>query len=150
MGKALFPLLALFVAVLPLEAQSNTLIDALLDSPTASFGDAVYLALSAARIVPETATPDEAVKSLVDGNRRFSGRSAEGPITLGEYAFVLMKAFDIRGGIFYSIFPGPRYACRELAFLGLLDGKAGPNRRLAGDEAVRVLGKVLEYREAAR
>jgi hypothetical protein len=90
------------------------------------------------------------VKSLVDGNRRFSGRSAEGPITLGEYAFVLMKAFDIRGGIFYSIFPGPRYACRELAFLGLLDGKASPNRRLAGDEAVRVLGKVLEYREAAR
>jgi len=149
-GKALVPLLALFVAVLPLEAQSNTLIDALLDSPQAAFGDAVYLALSAAGIVPETATPDDAVTALLARNRRFSGRSAEGPITLGEYAFVLMKAFDIRGGILSSIFPGPRYACRELAFLGLLSGNASPNRRLAGEEAVRILGKVLEQWEAAR
>jgi hypothetical protein len=133
MVKVLLPLLALFVVL-----------------PLAAFGDAVYLALSAARIVPETATPDEAVAALAARKWGLSTRPAKGLITLGEYSFVLMKAFDIRGGVLYRIFPGPRYACRELAFLGMLEGTKGPNRRLAGAEAVRILGRVLEYRGAAR
>jgi hypothetical protein len=148
MQKVIVALMALFAAALPLEAQSNTVIDALLGSREAAFGDAAYLVLSAARIIPEKATPDDAVWTLQARNFGVAGRSAKEPITLGEYAFLLMKAFDIRGGILYRVFPGPRYACRELAFLGLLEGYTAPNRRLAGDEALRILGRLLEQRGA--
>ena len=149
MEKVIVFLLALFFAVLPLAAQSNTVIDTLLDARDAAFGDAAYLVLSAAKIVPEKATPKDAVWTLQARDWGVAGRSAKDPITLGEYAFLLMKAFDIRGGIMYRLFPGPRYACRELAFLGLLEGNTTPNRRLAGDEAVRVLSRFLERRSAS-
>jgi hypothetical protein len=148
MEKVIVSLLALFLAVLPLEAQSNTVIDALLAADSAAFGDAVYLVLSAARIIPEKAAPDDAVWTLQAKDWRVAGRSAKAPITIGEYAFLLMKAFDIRGGILYRLFPGPRYACRELAFLGLLEGSTATRRRLAGGEAVRILSRFLEQRRA--
>ncbi len=148
MEKVIVSLLALFVAVLPLAAQSNTVIDTLLDSREAAFGDAVYLVLSAAKIVPEKATPNEAVWTLQARDWGVAGRSAKDPITLGEYAFLLMKAFDVQGGILYRMFPGPRYACRELAFLGLLEGNTAPHRRLAGGEAVQILSRFLEQRSA--
>ena len=142
-------LIALFVAVLPLEAQSNTVIDALLGSREAAFGDAVYLVLSAAKIVPEKATPNDAVWTLQARDWGVAGRSAKDPIDLGEYAFLLMRAFDLRGGILYRAFPGPRYACRELAFLGLLEGNTAPHRRLGGEEAVRIVSRFLEQRRTA-
>jgi hypothetical protein len=148
MQKVIVALMALFAAALPLEAQSNTVIDALLGSREAAFGDAAYLVLSAAQIIPEKATPNDAVWTLQAKNMGIAVRSAKEPITLGEYAFLLMKAFDMRGGIMYRIAPGPRYACRELAFLGLLEGNTAPNRRLAGGEAVQILSRFLEQRRA--
>ena len=149
MQKVIIALMAMFAAVLPLEAQSNTVIDALLAADSAAFGDAVYLVLSAAKIIPETATPNDAVWTLQAKDWGVAGRSAKEPITIGEYASLLMKAFDIRGGILYRLIPGPRYACRELAFLGLLEGSTATRRRLAGGEAMRILSRVLEQRRAA-
>lgn len=146
MQKVIVALMALFVVALPLEAQSNTVIDALLGAREAAFGDAVYLVLSAAKIIPEKATPNDAVWALQAKNMGVAGRSAKEPITLGEYAFLLMKAFKVRGGIMYRLFPGPRYACRELAFLGLLEGNTAPRRRLGGEEAVRIVSRFLEQR----
>ena len=107
MEKLIVSLLALFVAVLLLEAQSNTVIDSLLGSREAAFGDAVYLVLSAAKIVPEKATPNDAVWALQARDWGVAGRSAKDPIDLGEYAFLLMRAFDVHGGIMYRLFPAP-------------------------------------------
>jgi hypothetical protein len=149
MQKVIVVLVALFAAAQPLAAQSNTLIDTLLDAKEAAFGDAAYLVLSAARIIPENSTPSGAVWTLQARDLGVGGRSAAASITLGEYAFLIMKAFGMRGGIMYRIAPGPRYACRELAFLGVLEGNPAPNRRLGGPEAVRILSRLLEQRGAA-
>jgi hypothetical protein len=65
---------------------------------------------------------------------------------LGEYAYILMKAFHMQGGIMYSIFPGPRYASRELAFLEMIPGSASSGRTLSGEEVIRILGNVLGSR----
>jgi len=146
MQKVVVVLMALFAAVLPLNAQSNTVIDALLDADPAAFGDAAYLVLSAAKVIPEKATPKEAVWALQAGDWHIEGRPAKESITVGEYSFLLMQAFDVRGGILYRLFPGPRYACRELAFLGLLEGSTAAGRRLSGGEAVRILSRFLERR----
>jgi hypothetical protein len=44
----------------------------------------------------------------------------------------------------YRLFPGPRYAVRELAYLGLLHGKAHSGRYPSGQEAVQVLSSFLD------
>ena len=130
-------------AIMRLSAQSNELLDQLLQESQASFGDVVYLTLAAAKIVPETATPDQAIQTLQQQNWKAAILAADAPISLGDYSYLLMKAFNVKGGIFYSLFPGPRYACRELGFLKVIPSDARPLRNVSGEEAVRILSNML-------
>jgi hypothetical protein len=84
---------------LPLAAQSNQLLDQLLDQPAAGFADVVYMTLSAAKLLPDTATPEQALEALQQQNWKVPMRAAEAPIPLGDYAFLLMKAFKFSGGL---------------------------------------------------
>jgi len=142
-------LVLLLSIALPLAAQSNQLLDQLLDQPAASFGDVVYMTLSAAKLVEDTATPEQALEALQQQNWKVTMRAADAPMPLGDYAFLLMKAFKFSGGIFYSLFPGPRYAVRELGYLKIIPTDARPNRTLSGEEAVRILGNVMARKEGS-
>jgi hypothetical protein len=138
----------LFLSVLlPLSAQSNQLLDQLLDQTEAHFGDVVYMTLVAAKLLPETATQEEALQSLQQQNWNIRVLPPEAPVPLGEYSYMLMRAFRLRGGILYSLFPGPRYACRELGYLKIVASDARTWRTLSGEEAVRMLGKVMASQE---
>ncbi len=132
----------------PLWAQSNAVMDSLLAQKQASFGDAVYMAMSAVKLVPETASPADAIKALKGEAWGVSVLAADAPITLGQYAFLLMRAFKMRGGLMYSLFPGPRYAARELAYDRLIYGDASPYRTVSGREVVEILGSVMRYEES--
>jgi hypothetical protein len=66
------------------------------------------------------------------------------PITLGELACLIMKTQGMGGGILYTLFPGPRYAARELAYLRLVRGNTHPSRTVTGEEVMRILAAVLE------
>jgi hypothetical protein len=142
-------LVLLFSMALPLAAQSNQLLDQLLDQPAAQFGAVVYMTLTAAKLLPDTATPEETLQALQQQNWKVHILPAEAPIPLGDYAFLLMKAFKLSGGVLYSLFPGPRYACRELGYLKIVTKDARPNRSVSGEEAVRILGNVMGRKEGA-
>jgi hypothetical protein len=58
-----------------------------------------------------------------------------------------MKAFALKGGILYSLFPLPRYACRELVYLRIIQGGLDPDERLDGRAFLQILGRVLSYTE---
>jgi hypothetical protein len=147
MRKPVAFLALLFCAILPLSAQSNELLDQLLDQPEAHFGDVVYMTLAAAKVVPETATPQEALQALQQQNWKVKVLPAEAPITLGDYSYLLMKAFKLRGGALYTLFPGPRYACRELGYQKIISSDVRTFRNVSGEEAVRMLGKVMARQE---
>lgn len=124
-------------------AQSNAVLDQLLQEPQASFADVVYLTLAAAKIIPDSATPDQAVQALQQQNWKAAILAPDAPISLGDYSYLLMKAFKVKGGIFYSLFPSPRYACRDLGFLKVIPSDARPLRTVSGEEVVRILGNML-------
>ncbi len=149
MKKSSVRLVLLLSMALPLSAQSNQLLDQLLDQPAASFADVVYMTLSAAKLVAETATPQQAVEALQQQNWKVRILPADAPILLGDYSFLLMKAFKLSGGLFYSLAPGPRYAVRELGYLKIIPTDARPNRTLSGEEAVRILGNVMARKEGS-
>ena len=142
-------LILLLSMALPLAAQSNQILDQLLDQPAASFGDVVYMTLTAARLVADTATREQALETLQQQDWKVPVLAADAPILLGDYAFLLMKAFKLSGGMFYSLFPGPRYAVRELGYLKIIATDARPDRTLSGEEAVRILGNVMARKESA-
>ena len=135
-----------FLLFLPafLFSQSNDVIDGLLEEEKATYGKAVYMVLSAAEMISEDATADEALTALEQAGWKVKMKAAEEPIQLGTYAYIVMRAFEIKGGIMYTLFPGPRYASRELGFKGYIKRNAGAYRTLSGREALRILGRVLQ------
>ncbi len=144
--KRLWALSALFVlAVMPLAAQQSSIMDTLLDQKEARYAEVVYMTLSAAGLVKEQATPQQAVSALSELGWKISSQAADSPITLGRYSELLMTAFTMKGGILYRIFKGPRYACRELGWLKIITSDVRPGRTLSGEEAVRILGNLMAY-----
>lgn len=139
----LFTILLLPAWTVSVWAQSETVMDSLLSEKNASFGESVYLVMAAIKAVPETASVDEAVAAVGEQHWNITIPDAASPITLGQYSFLLMKAFKMQGGIMYRLFPGPRYAARELAFRRLISGDTSPYRTVSGAEVVQILGSVM-------
>jgi hypothetical protein len=139
---AVLALLALFV--LPAAAQSNQLIDLLLEQPRASFGAAAYLVLAASGVLDPESTEQQALQSLGEKGWKLRAAQADEPIRLGEFCFLIMKAFGEKGGLMYRLFPGPRYAVRELAYRGLIHGKVHSGRFPTGEEVVQILSSYLD------
>jgi hypothetical protein len=137
-------LIAFVLFVAPLDAQSNQVVDRLLDQKAATFADAAYLILSAAGIVSQDATSAEVI-SAVESGKMLAGHHTESqPITLGEVCYLIMKTQKMKGGLFYAIFPGPRYAAREFAYLHIIRGNTHPTRTVTGEEVIRMLGDAME------
>ena len=136
-----------FACAANLIAQSNQTVDRLLDERPATFGDAAYVILSAVGFVPEGATGEDAAAAVAERRLLSKTPSPTAPATLGEVCYLIMETQRIRGGLFYTLFPGPRYATRELASLGLLKGYTHPNRVVSGEEVMWILGAVLDWKE---
>jgi hypothetical protein len=58
-----------------------------------------------------------------------------------------MKSLELQGGIFYTLFPSPRYALRELTFLRVAAKPNWPDKLVAGDEVMRMLTKAIDLKE---
>ena len=144
----LFPLLMLLPVSMAF-TQSNDVIDEILDEAGLSYRNAAYLVLTASGAVDESVAPERAVTDAAAA-WGFEEKGAGEPVTLGEFSYMIMTSLGLSGGIMYRIMPGPRYAARELAFLGFVTGRASPRRIVAGDEALGMLGKVVEWKEAAK
>ncbi len=124
-------------------AQSNRFLDDLQAREEASYGQAAVLVLASAGLVGEEATIEEAA-ALLKERGWAAPVDLQTPIRLGEYAYLLMRVYGIRGGIWFSLFPGPRYAVRELAWRQMIQGKARPGMTVSGERVVRILGRVLD------
>ncbi len=144
----------LFVSILTrgpsLYAQSNELIDKLLAEEVATFGETAVLVLSGAGLIGDSSSEGEAISYIRDKNWGFKEIKADSPVTAGALSLLIMQAFDIPGGIFYSLFHGKRYAYREMVYLGLITKRGGPYRKLSGEEVLRVLQGALEWKEVAK
>jgi hypothetical protein len=140
-------LILLLSSAATLSAQSNQVLDRLLEEKPASFGDAAYVILSAAGFVTENATGEEAAAAVADRRLLPKTPAATDPATLGQVCFLIMETQGLAGGLLYRLFPGPRYATRELAAQRLLKGYTHPDRLVTGEEVMWILGAVLGVKE---
>jgi hypothetical protein len=74
------------------------------------------------------------------------GAAADSPASLGGLSFLIAKSFSIKNSVLYALFPGPRYAYRQLDYLGLIPGLRDPAMKVSGERLVQILGRVLDYR----
>jgi hypothetical protein len=152
-------LLLLSAALLPAPsavAQTAAALERVLALPAVSYGDAAWVVLNAAG----TALPEAAEASLenpgefseggayrfAEDNKWLSKKAApDTPVTLGGVSFLIMKALNMKGGFMYILFPGPRYAYRELAYRKIITGRAYSTMTVSGERLLRILDRTLAY-----
>ncbi len=135
-----FFLLSLF---LPLFAQSNDIIDSVLSETNLSAGSAAYILLSINQSGDQGR--EDAFKALSEklDLSRYGVGSASDEVSLGVFAFMLQQELDLPRGIGSTLFPGPRYAVRDLRFLGIIVQSGDAASAISGEEALSLTGRAL-------
>jgi hypothetical protein len=124
------------LAPLTLSAQTAAEMETLLGTPAITGAQAAKFILGAAGSASNTYESAAA-------NGWLNNTEADIPITLDKLSFLMMKAFEIKGGLIYTLFPGPRYAYRTMISRNFLQGITDPAMTISGDEFLLVLGRVL-------
>jgi hypothetical protein len=121
--------------------------DALLETRILTYGQAVQFAFSAAEILDAAVSAEDAFAEALKRGWIPASSGLMYPVKYDKAAFLLMKAFDLKGGLFYRLFPGPRYAYRELVYRRIIQGPVDSFTTLTGEEFLNILGRILELRE---
>lgn len=141
--RKLLVITAFFLTSAALFAQSNEIIDDILGQKALTVENGAYLGLSAAGLIGDDLTPEEALNFLKDEGWIKAKRNSGDEMSLGEYSLVLMKGFSMSGGMMYTIFQSARYASRELGYKGYISRDAGAYRSLSGSEAISIIGQIV-------
>jgi hypothetical protein len=129
-----------------LHGQTAADMDELLDSREITWAQACRFVLPAAGALEENA-PASAAFALAREKGWLPKRAAQdSPANLGGLSFLIVQSFSIKGSVLYTLFPGPRYAFRQMDYLGLIPGPRDPALKVSGEQLVQILGRVLDYR----
>ena len=146
MNSLLFFAIALF-ASLSVFAQSSEQLSKILKSEKVTFAEASYLPAIYAKLVPEEATEEETFKALQDNGYFNSSISPDSPVALDQLCNIYMKAFGIKGGLFYSLFKSPRYTFKEFKAKALLPTEADPSMVASGRDSLDIFNCCFEIIE---
>jgi outer membrane protein OmpA-like peptidoglycan-associated protein len=145
-GVTLSLLFVLFMLPPGLHAQTAAEVDELLDSREITWALACRFVLPAAGALETNATAPAAFALAREKGWLPKRAAAESPVNLGGLSFLIKQSFSIKGSLLYALFPGPRYAYRQLDYLGLIPGLRDPALKVSGERFLHILGRVLNYR----
>ena len=131
-------------------AQTAAEMDAVLELDEISAARAARFVLGAADLLPPGISGPEAEKAAYDkavSNRWIGAASGEEAVTLKEASFLIMKAFNLKGGVMYTLLENPRYAYRELVYRRIIMGKADQDMKVSGPKLLLILDKVIRNEE---
>lgn len=147
--KRYFYLCCLFLILCsPLIAQTAERLERLLNNEALSYGELALFLFEAANVAerygPEViSSPEAAFNFAVERNWLSANLAIEDTAVLNRASLLIMRAFQLRGGIFYSIFRSPHYAFRELVHQGMIQGRVSPRMPVSGEMMMFVVGRVL-------
>jgi hypothetical protein len=152
MARRLRPglVMILFTVASVLAAQSNERIDAILEETPATVASAAYVALSAAGLIADSTSPERAVAVAAEAGWLDADVDPDAPVSFGRFAYLLMEATRIKGGLMYRIIPGPRYAAREFVYREWSPERRAPGDEITGQFLIRVTGNFLDSAEVSR
>ena len=147
--------LGTFLCLAPSWGQSagtgdDVVIDGILKQKNISWGNASWLVGRAVETIGEGLSPSDAAAKAAAAGWGPAGLSPEARLNLKSYSLMLVKAFSLPTGLMYKLFPGPRYAFRELVFRRILPPTLPPDGTLSGEAAMRYLQAVQDWKDGQR
>jgi hypothetical protein len=145
-----FVFLSALAALFPgglLHGQTAVDMDEILDSREITWAQACRFVLPAAGVLDESAGSGAAFAAALERGWFPKGAAADSPVRLGELSFLIAQSFSFKKSFLYALFPGPRYAYRQLDYMGLIPGLRDPVLKVSGERLLQILGRALSYQE---
>ena len=137
--------LFLLLPALPLSAQSTAdEIESLLETSAVTYAQAARFILQAADV---TVTDSRWFEYAAKKNWLPKNVSANDTARLDGIALLVMRSFNMKGGIMYSILRNPHYAYRELVYQEIIQGRADPAMPVDGGALLYIAGSILTQME---
>ena len=146
MLPALFFLLFSFFT-LNLYAQTAERMERLLETSAVNYGDAARFVLEAADVFVASG-PESAFNYTSEQGWLPRGAAAGDSARLDGLSLLIMKSFNIQGGLMYGAVKNAHYAYRELVYLNVIQGRNDPAMVVSGDLLLFMVNRILSYREA--
>ena len=118
-------------------------LEAVINAKVINYAQAAYFVLSSANGNSDF-TPDNAFRFALDRGWLPKKAATDASIKLGDLSFLIMKSFNLKSGFLYAIFPGSRYAFREMVSLNIIQGTTDPSMTISGERFLLILGNVLK------
>jgi len=119
----------------PLHAQTADRIERLLEKEKVSYQEAALLVLEASgRLDSASKTKAEDAFSFAMARGWLPANTkASNAINLKGLSILIMQAFSLKGGLFYTLFKNPHYAYRILAYHSIIQGRIDPLMYVSGE-----------------
>lgn len=134
-------LLLLFAAVV--SAQSADAFTEMIDAKQVTVGDIGYFLAVYRGFVPESASASEATSALQNEGIVADSVEADTPLTYRLFAGMLMRTWDVKGGLMYTITGADRYALRELQAKGFIPSSVDPTAVVSGYQALATFNNCM-------
>ena len=138
--------LTIFLLLLfPAFGQTSADIENLLAERAISFEQAAWFILASA--LNEVPDSSQAAFALAVERGWIPAKAESGnPITFNGLSLLLMKAFEINGGMMYRFTENKRYAYRELRSREYITGRAYSGITVSGEQFLQILGNIMSDR----
>jgi len=146
MRRTFFTIFALCVVFTPrLFAQTAAEIETLLYTEAVSYAQAARFVLLAADISDLRA--EDAFGYAKEKSWLPAAATQGAAAKLDGVSLLIMRAFDMTGGAFYTFMKTPHYAYRELLYQNVIQGRVDPGMAVSGDLLLFIVNRVLDQME---
>jgi hypothetical protein len=145
--KKYFCLFALLLILTPrVFAQTAAKLEALLNEPALTWSAAAAFVLEASGAA-NSLEPADAFRFAAERQWLPKNAAPEDAARFDGVALLLMRSFELKGGIFYSLLKSPHHAYRELVYKGLISGNADPGKPVSGSDLLLIVSRLLSITE---
>jgi hypothetical protein len=117
-------------------------IETLLYAKTITYAQAARFVLEASNALA-TDNSEEAFNYAVQKEWLPNKLSSNDSARLDNISLLLMRSFNIKGGIMYTIAKNPHYAYRELAYLNVIQNRSDPSVLVSGEQLLYYINRIL-------
>ena len=140
----LFSLL-IFHFSFPIFPQMAQRLEQILERPAVDYQEAVLLVLEATdRFGPDVTGNAELAFNYAMEQRWLPGNAAMSTtVNFRGLSLLIMRAFEIRGGVLFSITRSQHHAYRELVYRSIIQGRTDPQMAVSGEYLLFTLNRVF-------
>lgn len=142
MKKIIFLSLIVLFALNFTMAQSADGVTKAIETEKATCGQCAYFIATALELVKDNASEREALESLMNAGIVSKNYEPSTIIRKDVFSGMCMKAWKLKGGLFYTITKANRYAFREFKAMGFFDSNSFPSQSISGPDMLDIISTI--------